>query len=118
MDAVILRRWSSRIRTRDEEEYIKYITNTGFADYTKTPGNLGAEILVRTIGDGSSEVTTLSWWSSWKSIRDFAGAEPELARYYPEDRRFLLNKPRSVEHHRVVKSTKLKSNPSRARATQ
>jgi hypothetical protein len=32
----------------------------------------------------------------------FAGDNPEVARYYPEDDRLLLAKPERVEHHRVV----------------
>jgi hypothetical protein len=38
------------------------------------------------------------------AIRAFAGDQPELARYYPEDDRFLVHRPLNVEHHRVVAS--------------
>ena len=31
-------------------------------------------------------------WDSLESIKKFAGAEPELAKYYPEDDNFLLEK--------------------------
>jgi len=99
---VILRRWSARIRTTDETEYVAYIADTGLDDYRATPGNLGAQMLVRTLGNGESEVTTLSWWVSLDAIRAFAGDDIEVARYYPEDDRFLLTRPDHVEHHRVV----------------
>jgi heme-degrading monooxygenase HmoA len=105
---VILRRWSSRIRSKDEVEYVQYVTTTGLSDYAATPGNLGAQILLRTLGDGSTEVTTLSWWESLEAIRAFAGPEPEVARYYPEDDRFLLDKPTDVQHHRVVGHSNLR----------
>jgi hypothetical protein len=36
------------------------------------------------------------------SIRAFAGGDVELARYYPEDDRYLLDRPEKVEHHRVL----------------
>jgi hypothetical protein len=36
------------------------------------------------------------------AIRAFAGEQVEIARYYPEDDRFLLEKPEHVEHHHVV----------------
>jgi len=39
-----------------------------------------------------------------EAIRAFAGDEPELVRYYPEDDQYLVHKPRHVEHHRVVAS--------------
>ena len=101
-DTVILRRWSARIRTADETAYIAYIAGTGLDDYRATPGNLGAQMLMRTLGNGESEVTTLSWWESFDAIRAFAGADIDRARYYPQDDRFLLTRPEQVEHHRVV----------------
>ncbi|UIJ45086.1 antibiotic biosynthesis monooxygenase [Sphingomonas cannabina] len=99
---VILRRWSARIRTADERAYADYILATGLDDYRATPGNLGYQMLFRALGDGTSEVTTLSWWTSLAAIEAFAGADPTLARYYPEDDRFLLDRPERVEHHRVA----------------
>lgn len=59
-------------------------------------------MLMRSLGDGTTEVTTLSWWESLDCIKAFAGDDLEMARYYPEDDRFLLEKPLKVEHHRVV----------------
>ena len=99
---IILRRWSSRIRTTDREAYAAYIEDTGVADYLAVAGNLGCEMLMRDLGDGVTEVTTLSWWQSLDAIRDFAGDDVGRARYYPEDDRFLLEKPETVEHYDVV----------------
>ncbi len=101
----IVRRWTSRIRSCDEQAYSDYIRRTGLEDYRKTPGNLGAQMLLRPLGDGTTEVTTLSWWSSMESITAFAGPDPEIARYYPDDDRFLLERPVSVEHHWIVPQT-------------
>jgi heme-degrading monooxygenase HmoA len=103
-NSVILRKWTGRIRTAQQDEYVGYIAETGLGDYARTPGNLGFEMLLRDLGDGETEVTTLSWWASMEAIRAFAGATPELARYYPEDDRFLLQRPLHVEHHNVVAS--------------
>ncbi len=101
-DTVILRRWSSRIRTADRPAYVEYIRATGVADYLGTAGNLGCEMLMRDLADGATEVTTLSWWTSIDAVRAFAGDDVGQARYYPEDDRFLLEKPEKVEHHDVV----------------
>ncbi|HEX8669865.1 MAG TPA: hypothetical protein VF727_15975 [Allosphingosinicella sp.] len=102
---VILRRWRSTIRSRDADEYVSYIADTGLKEYNATPGNLGCQMLLRPLADGSTEVTTLSWWESMDAIAAFAGADIEKAVYYPEDDRFLLEKPEKVEHHRVVAGT-------------
>ena len=99
---IILRRWSSRIRSADEADYVAYIEATGLKDYRSTLGNLGCQMLMRSLSDGTTEVTTLSWWDSMAAVIAFAGETPEVARYYPEDDRFLLEKPEQVEHHRVV----------------
>lgn len=101
-ETLILRKWTGVIRTADEAEYVAYIEGTGTADYAATPGNRGFQMLLRALGDGRSEVTTLSWWESLDAIRGFAGEDIEIARYYPEDDRFLLERPLHVEHHRVV----------------
>ena len=101
---VILRKWTGRIRTPHEREYVDYIVGTGLEDYGKTPGNLGYEMLLRDLGNGETEVSTISWWESMDSIRAFAGDNPELARYYPEDDKYLLHRPLHVEHHRVIAS--------------
>lgn len=98
---VILRRWVGRIRTADEAEYVTYVMRTGGSDYAKTPGNLGFQIIMRALGDGVSEVTTLSWWDSMEAIRAFAGDRPEVSRYYPDDDRFLVYRSPNVEHHQV-----------------
>ncbi len=98
---VVLRKWTGHIRTADQDAYGSYVARTGGKDYSQTPGNLGFQILMRPLDDGTSEVTTLSWWESMEAVRGFAGAEPELARYYPEDDQFLLDRPRHVEHHQV-----------------
>ncbi len=99
---VILRRWHGRLRTAQEAEYLAYLNRTGAVDYGKTPGNLGFQIVMRALGDGTSEVTTLSWWESMEAVKAFAGDEPEAARYYPEDDRFLVERPPYVDHYRVL----------------
>ena len=101
---VVLRKWTGRIHSTDREEYAAYVAQTGAVDYSRTAGNLGFQILMRPLEDGTSEVTTLSWWESMEAVRGFAGDQPDLARYYPEDDRFLIDRPRHVEHHQVVAS--------------
>ncbi|MEB2843898.1 hypothetical protein [Endobacterium cereale] len=100
--SMILRKWTASIRTLDVEAYTRYVETTGAGDYRTTAGYLGHQIVVRTIGDGTSEFSTLSWWSSMEDIKAFAGENPEIARYYPEDDKYLLTRPETVEHYHVV----------------
>lgn len=100
--AMILRKWASRIRTGDEEEFVAYIRDTGAAAYGETEGNLGFQILLRRRDDGTSDVTTLSWWRDVESIKRFAGEDYEKSKYYAEDAKFLLDRNEHVEHHEVA----------------
>ncbi|GLQ56090.1 hypothetical protein [Devosia nitrariae] len=98
---MIFRKWSARIRTEEADEYVGYIEETGAAHYAETKGNLGYQILLRDLGDGSSEISTISWWTDLDAVRRFAGDDYQVARYYPEDDQYLLERPEFVEHHEV-----------------
>jgi heme-degrading monooxygenase HmoA len=100
--ATILRRWGSRIRTKDRPAYVAYVRSTGGDDYSRTPGNLGFQMLLRDMPDGTTEIETLSWWTSVDAIVAFAGEDYQRARYYPEDDHFLLAKPELVTHFEIV----------------
>jgi hypothetical protein len=45
---------------------------------------------------------TLTHWSDLEAIKGFAGAAVETAKYYPEDREFLLEPEPAVVHYEVV----------------
>jgi heme-degrading monooxygenase HmoA len=99
---IVLRVWTARIRTEHEAEYGDYIARTGGDDLHKTSGNLGHQVIVRSLGDGTSEISALSWWIDMDAVKAFAGEQPEVARYYPEDDAYLLERPQFVVHHRVL----------------
>jgi heme-degrading monooxygenase HmoA len=67
-------------------------------DYARTPGNLGASILVRH-DEKESEFVIITLWRSMEEIKKFAGDEVEKARYYPKDREFLLELEPNVRHY-------------------
>jgi hypothetical protein len=96
---VVLREWRAEIRRPLKQEYVDYVTATGIASYRKTPGNLGAVIAVRDLDRERTEIVTLSWWKDRQSIEAFAGTDIGRARYFPEDDRFLLTRPETVQHY-------------------
>ena len=95
----ILREWRAEIRRPLKQEYVDYVTSTGLTAYRSAPGNLGACIAVRDLDRERAEIVTLSWWKDNKSIAAFAGNEIERARYFPEDDRYLLTRPETVQHY-------------------
>lgn len=88
------------VRPDDADAYVAYVEQTGIRNYRETEGNISAHILVREL-EGATEIATLTFWDSMEAIRAFAGDNPELARYYPEDDRYLIERPVTVEHHEV-----------------
>jgi heme-degrading monooxygenase HmoA len=90
---VIAREWRGKVRTADAEEYLAYVKKTGMAEYRACAGNRGAWLMRRDLGDETTEIVTLSFWDSRESIREFAGDDIERAVFYPEDDRFLVERP-------------------------
>ena len=93
--------WRGWVSTERVGDYVDYIGRTGLAEYRQTPGNLGAEMWTRDLGDGRTEVTTLSWWESLEVIRGFAGDDIGKAVFYPEDEKYLIGQDTTVTHHEV-----------------
>jgi hypothetical protein len=98
---MIARSWRGWIRTEDSAAYIAYVTETGINEYRATPGNRGAWILTRELGDGRTEMVTLSFWDSRDVIRGFAGDDIDRAKFYPEDDRYLVDRETTVLHFDV-----------------
>jgi heme-degrading monooxygenase HmoA len=98
---MILRQWSAEMRSSLVDEYTDYFKLTGAKDYGATPGNLGYQLLFQRIDEQRTRVMTLSWWTSEEAIRKFAGDDYTRARYYPDDKRFMLTFPENVDHFAV-----------------
>ncbi len=93
--------WRGWVRTQDRHAYVAYVEATGMAEYRRTPGNRGAHMLARDLGDGRTEIVTLSFWDSLDVISGFAGEDISRAVFYPEDDRYLVDRERTVTHYDV-----------------
>ena len=100
---MIARIWRGAVAQADGDAYAEYIDETGMAAYTETPGNRGAWMLRRDI-DGKTEFVMFTLWDSMESIRAFAGDRPEVAVFYPEDDRYLVERDETVTHYVVDRS--------------
>jgi heme-degrading monooxygenase HmoA len=97
---MIARMWHGRTKASDAETYLQYLKASGIPDYRSTPGNRGAFVFRRMERD-IAHFVTLSFWESRESIEGFAGKDIEVARYYPEDRKYLLEFEPNVAHYEV-----------------
>jgi hypothetical protein len=94
---MIVRIWHGRTKTSDAEAYREFVIATGISDYKSVNGNLGAQIWQRQEGD-VTHIWTVSWWDNFESIKAFAGEDIEKAKYYKEDKDYLLEFEPSVSH--------------------
>jgi heme-degrading monooxygenase HmoA len=102
---MIARSWRGAVKTADAEAYAAYIDETGMQHYASTPGNRGAWMLTRAMPDELTEFITFSLWDSYDAVRAFAGDDYEVARFYPEDDRYLVERDERCHHWDVVRST-------------
>lgn len=97
---MIARTWHGRTKRTDADTYLEYLFKTGIPGYRATPGNKGAWVLRRIEGD-VCHFLTLTFWESREAIKRFAGEKIELARYFSEDEKYLLEFEASVTHYEV-----------------
>lgn len=95
----VVRMWRGVVRTEDRDAYLDYVERTGMVEYRETPGNLDAWMLTRDLGDGLTEILTVSRWESLDAVKGFARDDIERAVYYPEDDRYLVERDANVRHY-------------------
>jgi len=98
---MIARIWRGTTAADRAAEYLTYVRETGLAEYAATPGYRGVQVLLRT-RDELTRLTVISYWDSIEAVKAFAGEDPEVAHYYPEDDEYLVEREPTVEHHDVV----------------
>jgi len=94
----ITRMWHGITKAKQADEYLKYVEETGLSDYRKIKGNLSAKILRRIEGNVCHFITVTEW-DSYDSIKKFAGGKYEKARYYDDDKKYLLEFEEKVIHY-------------------
>ena len=98
---MIVRMWHGRVPTLKAGAYREFLNARAVADYQSVQGNLSVHILERKEGD-ITHFITLTFWKDMDSIKAFAGDDVEAAKYYPEDKDFLLEFEPTVVHYEVV----------------
>lgn len=97
---MLARIWHGKTKASDANAYLEYLFETGIPVYRSTSGNQGAWVL-RRFEDDVAHFITLSFWESREAIIAFAGSNPEVAKYYPEDEKYLLGLEPTVTHYDV-----------------
>ena len=98
---MIARMWHGRVPTPKARAYREFVNGRAIPDYRSVKGNISVHILERLDGDVAHFIT-LTFWESLESIKGFAGQDINIAKYYPEDKDFLLEFEPTVVHYEVV----------------
>jgi len=101
---VIARMWRGWTASDRATDYVAYLDRTGVPDLRATPGNRGVYVLHREVEDDRTEFVVLSLWDSRDSIVAFAGEDIEVARFYPEDDDFLVQREWTSAHYEVARA--------------
>ncbi len=97
---MIARIWHGTTTIQDYEAYTDFMKSRAIPDYKKTEGFVKLTFL-RRIEDTIGHFTLITFWETMEVIENFAGEDLEKAKYYPEDRNFLLEFEEKVTHYEV-----------------
>lgn len=98
---MIVRMWHGKVPASKAGAYREFLKTRAIPDYQSVEGNLSVHILERSEG-AVTHFITLTFWKDFDSIKAFAGSDLAAARYYPEDKDFLLEFEPNVMHYEVV----------------
>jgi heme-degrading monooxygenase HmoA len=99
---VIARIWFGRTKAEDYDAYLTYLEESGVAVLKGTAGNRGVMVLRRIDGD-EAEFGVVSFWESLDDVKGFAGEDADVARYFPDDERYLLEFTPKLKHFEVAR---------------
>jgi len=100
---MIARIWHGKTDNSQFETYSKFLQEVAIPDYSKTTGFKGLSFL-RNIKTNEAHFTLITYWDNLDVIKNFAGTDYEKAKYYPEDKDFLLEFEEHVEHYEVFET--------------
>jgi len=97
---MIARIWHGRTKKEDYEVYTEFLKERAIPDYKSTEGFIRL-IFLRNIQDNEAHFTLITFWKNIEVIKNFAGEDYKKAKYYPEDKDFLLEFEENVTHYEV-----------------
>jgi heme-degrading monooxygenase HmoA len=100
--AVIARVWRGWTASNRAADYVEYLGRTGVPGLRGTSGNLGVYVMHREVEAQRAEFVVMSLWDSRESIVAFAGQDIEVARFYPRDDDFLVQREWTCAHYEVA----------------
>jgi heme-degrading monooxygenase HmoA len=98
---MVIRVWRGQTPKWRGEQYEAIFRKTGLAGYRATPGNRGAYLLRRDLGD-QWEYLAVSKWDSLDAVKQYAGEDYMRARRYKEEEELFTVFNTVVEHFEII----------------
>ncbi len=96
----IMRLWHGEVDREKADEYEKLMVEKAVPDYSSVEGLLKL-YFQRKDEKSITHFLLVTIWDSMESVKKFAGDNPEIAKYYPEDDKFLLKKEKKTELYEI-----------------
>ena len=96
----IMRLWHGEVAIEKADEYEKFMIERAAPDYGSVEGLIKL-YFQRKNEEKKAHFLLVTLWDSIDSVKKFAGNNPEIAKYYPEDDDFLLEKEKQVSIYEV-----------------
>ena len=100
---MIARIWIGRTKAEDYDKYTQFMIERAIPDYKKTAGFKDLSFL-RNLENDIGYFKLITYWENLEVIKNFAGENYEKAKYYPEDKKYLLEFTENVSHYDVFAS--------------
>lgn len=97
---MIARIWKGKTKIEHLEKYTEFMKVRAIPDYKKTEGFVKLTFLKRTDNE-FAYFNLITYWKDLEVIENFAGADLEKAKYYEEDKKYLVDFPEKVTHYEV-----------------
>jgi len=96
----IMRLWHGEVAIEKADDYQKFMLEKAAPDYGSVEGFIKL-YFQRKDEEKKAHFLLVTLWDSIDSVKKFAGDNPEIAKYYPEDEIFLLEKEKHVSMYEV-----------------
>ena len=97
---MIARVWRGATLAEHADEYAAYLEETGMSGARELPGARGTLVLRRERA-GYAEFETILLFDSLEDIKAFAGDDLDIAVFFEEDDRYLVERDFEVRHYEV-----------------
>ena len=97
---MIARIWKGKTKIEHLEEYTDFMKIRAIPDYSQVNGFIKLTFLKRT-DSNYAYFDLITFWENMDVIKGFAGDDFEKAKYYPEDKNYLIDFPERVTHYEV-----------------